>query len=116
VDRWGVTLAALAAAIQREPTDPVATESGTPAVDLERLLPILTADVLVHTWDLARAVDVDPELDAGLCEISYQVVRPNEQQLRDSGMFAAPVPVPDDADAGTKLVSFLGRDPAWTAP
>ena len=116
VARWVVTLIAITSAIQGISDDPISAQKGTSTPDLGRLLPILTTDVLVHTWDLARAVGVDPQLDAGLCEIAYQVVRPNEKQLRDSGMFGPPNPVPDGADAETKLVAFLGRDPSWSAP
>jgi len=70
----------------------------------------------VHTWDLARAVGVDPALDVGLCEIVYEAARSNEKQLQDLGMFGPPVPVPNDSDAGTKLIAFLGRNPSWKVP
>lgn len=112
--RWAVTATAIGTAVRAVSGDPAPGSGGAP--DLGRLLPVLTADVLVHTWDLARAVGVDPGLDLGLCAISYEVVRPNDEQIRHSGMFGPAVPVPDDADAGTKLVAFLGRDPSWTAP
>ncbi|HUD18224.1 MAG TPA: hypothetical protein VMQ59_13235 [Acidimicrobiales bacterium] len=57
----------------------------------------------------------DPRLDPDLCEICYQVVRPNEARLRSSGMFAPAVPVAEEADAVTRLLALLGRDPAWPA-
>ena len=116
VERWAVTQTALSTVLRRIADDPASVEGGTSVPDLGRLLPALTAEALVHTWDLARAVGVDPALDVGLCEITYEVVRPNKNQPRDSGMFGPSVSVPDDADAGTKLIAFYGRDPSWTAP
>lgn len=114
--RWAVTFTALSTVLRRIADDPAPVEGGTSEPDLGRLLPALTTEALVHTWDLARAVGVDPALNVGLCEIVYEAARSNEKQLRDLGMFGPPVPVPNDSDVGTKLVAFLGRDPSWTAP
>jgi uncharacterized protein (TIGR03086 family) len=114
--RWAVTVVALEHALQALPDGPVPPEASTSAPDLHRLLPVLTADVLVHTWDLGRAIGVDPQLDDGLCRRAYEVVAPNEDRLRSSGMFDPPYDVPATADHATKLVAFLGRDPAWTPP
>ena len=114
VARWAVTVPAIESALGRaairRPDDP----AGAPEVDLDRLLPVLTAEVLVHTWDLARAIGVDPRLDPELCEISSGVVEPNDRSLRASGMFGPAVAVRAGADAATRLVAFLGRDPGWT--
>ena len=84
-------------------------------VDLDRLLPALTGEVLAHTWDLAMAIGIDPQLDAELCEVSYDFLRSNEAQVRSSGLFGAAVPLPSDADAATRFIAFIGRDPGWTA-
>ena len=113
VERWRVSQAAIVAALSGLADDPRPPVRDIPIRDLGRLLPVLSAEVLVHTWDLARGIGVDPALDPGLCEIALAVVRPHENQLRDSGMFGASVPVPEDADAATLLVAFLGRDPSW---
>jgi uncharacterized protein (TIGR03086 family) len=114
VARWAVTVPAIKSALGlaaiRSSDDP----AGAPDVDLDRLLPMITAEVLVHTWDLARAIGVDPRLDPELCEISSGVVEPNHGSLRSSGMFGPAVAVPARADAATRLVAFLGRDPHWT--
>jgi uncharacterized protein (TIGR03086 family) len=114
-ERWAVTVTALSTVLQRIAHNPESIEEVDSTSDLGRLLPALTVEALVHTWDLARAVGVNAALDVDLCKIVYQTVRSNEKQFRDVGMFGPPVPVPDDSDAGTKLVALLGRDPAWTA-
>lgn len=73
-----------------------------------------TADVFMHTWDLARATGQDGQLDPDRCAQMYEGMLPMDELLRSSGQFGARVPVPGDADAQTQLIAFIGRDPAWT--
>jgi uncharacterized protein (TIGR03086 family) len=71
-----------------------------------------TPDVLVHTWDLARATGLDERLDAGEVRRMYEAMsQVDEEMLRGSGQFGARVDVPDDADEQTKLIAFTGRTP-----
>ena len=67
-------------------------------------------DVLVHTWDLARATGLDERLDAdevhGLAAGMAQV---DEQVLVASGHYGPRVQVPDDADEQTRLLALVGR-------
>ena len=79
------------------------------------VLPALTGEVLAHTWDLAKAIGVDPQLDTDLCEVSYGFLQSNEEQVRASGLFGAAAPVPSNADAAARLIAFVGRDPGWTS-
>jgi uncharacterized protein (TIGR03086 family) len=71
-----------------------------------------TADVFMHTWDLARATGQSEALDPGFAAALLAGMEPIEDVLRDSGQYGPRVPVPDDADVVTRLVGFLGRDPA----
>ena len=115
VARWRLSVPALFSAIDMVSTGHSPVDRNR-APDLDLLLPALTTDVLVHTWDLARAVAADPQLDPELCVISYQQVRANEEKLRASGMFGPAIPVAGDPDPTTVLVAFLGRDPNWEPP
>lgn len=72
-----------------------------------------TVDVFMHTWDLARATGQDDALDAGLCDVLLAGMEPIEDMMRGSGQYGPRVPVADDADAQTRLLGFIGRDPAW---
>jgi uncharacterized protein (TIGR03086 family) len=72
---------------------------------------ICTPDVLVHTWDLARAVGLDDHLDAEEVHRFVVAMEPMDAMLRASGQYGPRVPVPDDADEQTRLVAFLGRQP-----
>lgn len=106
VARWSVTVVALAPVLRQEPPE---------------LLPLITTDVLVHTWDLAKAVDVPADLDADLWRSAYERAMAHVDSLASSGMYAPPVPVPpvdgrDGPDPVVGLVALMGRDPAWTAP
>jgi uncharacterized protein (TIGR03086 family) len=74
-----------------------------------------TSDVFMHTWDLARATGQDDRLDEYFCAAMYEGMRPIEEVLRSSGQYGPAVPVPADADPQTKLIAFIGRDPAWRA-
>lgn len=70
-----------------------------------------TGDILVHTWDLARAVGLDETLDADEVNRMYEGMLPIDAALRASGHFGPRVDVPDDADVQTKLIAFTGRRP-----
>jgi len=72
-----------------------------------------TNDVFMHTWDLARATGQDDRLDEARCRELYEGMLPMDEMLRQSGQYGAKVPVPDDADWQSKLLGFIGRDPAW---
>ena len=70
-----------------------------------------TTDVLIHTWDLARATGQDDRLDAGLVHRAFKGMEPMDAMMRGNGVFGDRVPVPDDADEQAKLIAFTGRTP-----
>jgi uncharacterized protein (TIGR03086 family) len=74
-----------------------------------------TADVFMHTWDLARATGQDERLDPDFCADLLSGMEPLEEVIRSSGQYGPRVEVPSDADPQTKLLGFIGRDPAWAA-
>jgi uncharacterized protein (TIGR03086 family) len=70
-----------------------------------------TADVFMHTWDLARATGQDERLDPDRCAQLLEGMRPLDDVLRASGQYGPRVEVPDDADVQTRLLAFIGRTP-----
>ncbi len=72
-----------------------------------------TADVFMHSWDLARAGGLDPALDEDEAATMLAGMRAIESLLRDSGQYGPAVPVSDDAPVVDRLMGFIGRDPAW---
>lgn len=75
-----------------------------------------TADVFMHTWDLARALGADDELDGSWAAELLAGMEPIEEMLRASGQYGPRMPVADDASPGLRLMAFVGRDPAWAPP
>jgi uncharacterized protein (TIGR03086 family) len=72
---------------------------------------IVTGDVFLHTWDLARATGLDERLDPVQAQNMFDGMQSMDEILRSSGQYGPKVAVPDDADAQTKLIAFIGRDP-----
>jgi uncharacterized protein (TIGR03086 family) len=111
--RWLATSAALFAALDQPGALDRETElPGGGRSTPRTMLGALTTDVLVHTWDLARAADVDPALDPELCDEAYAAARAAGVGAATE-LVAAAVEVPLDADAATRLIALYGRDPAW---
>lgn len=75
-----------------------------------------TADVFMHTWDLARATGQDDRLDPDFCEHLLTGMLPLDRVLRESGQYGPRVEVPENADVQSRLLGFIGRDPAWRPP
>lgn len=74
-----------------------------------------TADVFLHSWDLAKATGQPIALDEDTCAAMLAGMEPIDDLLRQSGQYGPKVPVPPDASAMDRLMGFIGRDPAWTA-
>ena len=70
-----------------------------------------TADVFMHSWDLARATGQDETLDADRCAAMLEGMQPMDEVLRSSGQFGPKVDIGDDADPQSRLLAFIGRDP-----
>jgi uncharacterized protein (TIGR03086 family) len=69
----------------------------------------VTADAVVHAWDLSRAIGAEERLPEDLVKFTVREVTPYAADLEKTGLFAAPVEPPPDADVQTKLLSLLGR-------
>jgi uncharacterized protein (TIGR03086 family) len=77
-----------------------------------RLLVMLTADSVVHSWDLATAIGVDPGLDEQLVEFVYGNYAPRAQSgaLYATGWIAAPTrPLSESATPLERLLHLMGR-------
>jgi uncharacterized protein (TIGR03086 family) len=121
--RWELTCRALEKAFEPcrrlfERVVDVPQLQGNPAtkLDARAMMPNLTRDVFVHTWDLARAVGADDRLDDRWCEQFYAALPSDPRALSGSGMFDGPVAVSDQTDVQSKLLARLGRNPGWQPP
>ncbi|HEX2850462.1 MAG TPA: TIGR03086 family metal-binding protein [Acidimicrobiales bacterium] len=72
---------------------------------------IASTDVLIHTWDLARATGGDEQLDADAVAHAYEGLKPLDAMIRRPGLFGDKVDVPEGADLQTEFLCFVGRKP-----
>jgi uncharacterized protein (TIGR03086 family) len=75
-----------------------------------------TADVFMHTWDLARATGQDDTLDPEMCAALLDGMVPFEEAMRSSGQYGPRVAVPEEAPVQDRMLGFIGRDPKWRPP
>lgn len=68
-----------------------------------------SADLVVHTWDLARAVGLDEHLDPADVREVLEAMTPMDAMLRASGAFGPKLEPPPTADDQARLLAFLGR-------
>src|SRR5262249_14411597 len=107
--RWRVTAAGIMDAIGRPGAlDGDVDVLGSGTVGLRNLVSTLTTDVLVHTWDLARADGQDLTLDHELCQLGYDRASKSRDQFAASDMFGDEVAVAEHADVCSKLLGIMG--------
>jgi uncharacterized protein (TIGR03086 family) len=69
----------------------------------------VTMDLLVHTWDLARAVGADEHLDGDSVHHAYEALKPMDAVIRQPRVFGPKLEPPAGADLQTEFLYFLGR-------
>mgnify|MGYP001351422529 CR=1 FL=1 len=74
----------------------------------------LLADHLVHAWDLAVAVGVDPRLDPDAVRLCAGWFTDREDVYRAGRAIGPRVPVPVTADPQDRLLGAFGRNPNWS--
>jgi uncharacterized protein (TIGR03086 family) len=113
VAAWRVHCAAVQALLD-DPATPtkVLTNPHIGEVPLDEAVDrFYTADVFMHTWDLARATGQDETLDPERCAEMLAGMEQMDEMLRASGQYGPRVEVPAEADVQTRLIAFIGRDP-----
>lgn len=86
------------------------TQAGTHPLD-RAIIGFILGDVLVHTWDLARATGQDETLDVDEVHKMREGLEPLGDVLSQSGHYNVPVAVPADADEQTRMLALTGRQP-----
>jgi uncharacterized protein (TIGR03086 family) len=66
-------------------------------------------DVLIHGWDVAVATRQDTKLRPVLVDACLDIVVPQAELLRASGVFGDEIELADAGDAQTRLLAMLGR-------
>ncbi len=70
-----------------------------------------TAELAVHAWDLAQAVDPDRALDPVVAERALAAMTQGLTPENRSGVFGPAVDVADDASVHDRLAAWAGRTP-----
>jgi uncharacterized protein (TIGR03086 family) len=90
------------------------TRAGGVELPAEVMGSVALAEVVIHGWDVARAVgtpfECDPTTTAACLAHLAQF-----DAAGTEGMFAAAVPIGDGAPDLDRVVAMSGRDPAWRA-
>jgi len=82
--------------------------------DIDEYLWQLTANHLIHGWDLAAASGQNRSLDADLVDAVHGWYREREEIYRSGGAVGPP-PVTAGGYPETDLLIAFGRDPGWAA-
>lgn len=67
------------------------------------------SDQLIHAWDLGMALAKEVNFVPEVAQYAYDYALPRKGEMQDSGLFADPIPVSEDADIQTKLLALYGR-------
>ena len=70
----------------------------------------MSTDMLVHTWDLARAVGGDEALDQDTVAAAYSGLKPMDAMIRQPGVFGPKIEPAEGDDLQTEFLKFLGRN------
>lgn len=118
IERWRFNAAAFQAIMSDPAEAAIEIETGPPGrMPVSRAIAMfVTGDVVVHTWDLARSIDLDVELDEVTLAEQLAGMEPMEEAIRNSGHFGPRVVVPADAPVVDRALAFTGRDPSWRPP
>ena len=108
---WSAMTQAIMGTLQAEGTLEKVIETPFGERPVAEALGIPTMDLLVHTWDLSRALGVDESLPEEIVAHAYESLQPMDGMIRGPGMFDAKIEVADDADVQTKFIAFTGRQP-----
>lgn len=79
---------------------------------IDDILAFAVWDPLGHSWDVARAVGLDPHASDDVAEASIAVISASADMIRSMGLMGDPVEVPADAPAMARFLGLTGRDPS----
>ncbi len=110
-DDWATIEPKLSAAID-DPANLEGTAEQMGGMPKQQVAGFVIGDLLIHAWDLARAIGTDESLPEPAVEATLMgLQRVPAEMIRSSTMFGEPIDVADDADPQTRLLAFAGRTP-----
>ena len=108
---WPATYAAMRTALEIEGAlDGTTDHPAAGTVQRTFLFGIATTDLLVHAWDLARAIGVDETLpDEAVAACHRRLQQTPAEDIRAPGRFDDPIDSAFDTDPQTQFIQFTGR-------
>lgn len=107
---WSEARAALAAALEIDGSvDGVIDHPALGEVSKERMLAIATNDMLIHTWDLARAIGADETLPEENLQPAIEGIEAFPSDAR-SALFAPPLDG-ESTNLQNRMLAVAGRTP-----
>ncbi len=101
-------------------TTRVQTPGGEMTVE-QQVHQVVSDDLVLHGWDLARATGQDDAFPAAELERFFSAAQSIPEIMRvpeafgpGITVFGPEIPVPSDAPLQDRLLGLLGRDPSWT--
>ncbi len=92
-----------------DPTATVPMMLGERAMTFAFVMEALLRDVVIHTWDLARATGGDEELPAHLVTAATAALARLPGKVRQLGLYAAALPSTPEASGQERLLALAGR-------
>ncbi|WP_326653358.1 MULTISPECIES: TIGR03086 family metal-binding protein [unclassified Streptomyces] len=86
---------------------------GSAAMPAPVIASLITKELAVHGWDLARATGQDYRISDAAAALILTVVDEHAEIYRQYDGFADAVPLPDGAPAFDRALADSGRDPRW---
>jgi uncharacterized protein (TIGR03086 family) len=74
---------------------------------------VALTEVVIHGWDIARATGQNYAIDPAALEGVLPHLTATAEAGPVEGLFAAAVPVADDAPPPDRAIALSGRDPSW---
>jgi uncharacterized protein (TIGR03086 family) len=114
---WAERAAAQGEATKRAWADPAAWEGeasfGGGAMPATAIGSMMTAEFVVHGWDVAVGSGQRVDVPAGLGDAVLEAVGSIAAMGRDGGWYGPEVEVPEGASAFERALGVSGRDPNW---
>jgi uncharacterized protein (TIGR03086 family) len=108
-DDWATVEPALSAALD-DPANLEGTAESFGGMPKQQAVGFVIGDLLIHSWDLARALGADETLPADAVDSTLAgLARVPDAMLRGPNMFGPPIEVADDAGPQERLLGFVGR-------
>ena len=112
---WRAVRAAMTAVLTPEALERRIRLAFGPEVTMRWWLERQPLELLVHTWDLARATGQRVAFDDDLVRQAQETGRQFAAKGREAGLLGPELAAAEDCDDWTRLLLLYGRDPDWGA-